>query len=271
VSENGGNRHNSCVTPAIRVLLVCSSQLLSSALAALLAKGQDIAPVGIERDGESAAARLSEVRADIVLCCVWRPEDVPNMVAGVIAARPDIPVLVFGPVRSERMPLACLEAGAAGYISDNVDTDGLLQAIRRTHCGEVLFTRAVLAKLVHRRRRPRSLSRSGQMGALGPREIEVLQAVTQCLSTEEVAEQLSITVSTVRTHLKNILDKLGARSKIEAVIIGLRTGLITLANADVEGGVQSLLPVGERSHLARGADRREQVARRSAGSVELAR
>jgi DNA-binding CsgD family transcriptional regulator len=65
-----------------------------------------------------------------------------------------------------------------------------------------------------------------------PRETEVLQALVYGLSTDEVAERLGITVSTVRTHLKKVLEKLGAHSKLEAVIIGLRTGLIALSTED---------------------------------------
>jgi two-component system, NarL family, nitrate/nitrite response regulator NarL len=265
VSENVGTGHSShSLNPRskIRVLLVYDSELLSGALVASMATDRQIALVGIERDGRSAVTRLSQIHPDIVLCGVWYPEDVVHTIADVVAARPDVPVLGFGPARSERIPLACLETGAAGYISDDTHINGFLQAIKRAYSGEVLFTRAALADMLrHGRRRARNPAPSGQACVLAPREIEVLQAVTLCLSTEEVAERLGITVSTVRTHLKHILDKLGARSKIEAVIIGLRAGFITLPPSDAGGRVRSLPQMDERSRTMRAEDREAYGAR----------
>jgi DNA-binding NarL/FixJ family response regulator len=234
MSAVGSAGHDLAPGSRVGVFLVCTPQLLSSALAALLARDRQIAVVGAEAHGQAAAERLRQVEASVVvLCGVRSSRDAINKIAPIRAACPDARVLVLSSTHNEQTQLACIEAGAVGYINDDIGGEGFVQAVKRVHAGEVLFSQNVLMDLMHRsRRRSRGAPRSRETPVLAPREIEVLQAITLGLSTEEVAERLSITVSTVRTHMKNVLEKLGSHSKLDAVITAIRAGLIDLSDVD---------------------------------------
>jgi len=216
--------------------LVCGPQLFAGALAALLSGDNQISFIGIERNIDVAAERLKHADISVVvLSGIRSPRDAALMIAPIHEVRTDLRVLVLSSSHNEQTQLACVQAGAVGYIDDDVEGAQFLQAIKRVHAGEVLFTQSVLTDLLHRsRRRPRGTSPSRETPVLAPREIEVLQSLVSGKSTEEVATDLSITVSTVRTHLKNVLEKLGSHSKLEAVITAIRAGIIELPSNDRE-------------------------------------
>jgi DNA-binding NarL/FixJ family response regulator len=218
----------------IGVFLICGPQLFACALAAFLSGDREIAVVGTERHVDAAAERLKHADIGVVvLSGIRSPRDATLMISSVHEARADLRVLVLGSSHNEQTQLACVQAGAVGYINDDVEGAQFLQAIKRVHAGEVLFTQSVLSDLLNRsRRRPRGTSPPHEAPALAPREIEVLQSLVSGKSTEEVASELSITVSTVRTHLKNVLEKLGSHSKLEAVITAIRSGIIELPSND---------------------------------------
>jgi len=144
---------------------------------------------------------------------------------------------------------ALIPAGAFGCLTPDCRQEELVDAIQRVSQGEVLFPPAVLMRLItqqsHRERlsdspgaseseesqnQPAAASSRSlpSTGSLAPRERQVLETLARGSSTDEVADQLGITVHTVRTHLKNVLAKLNAHSKLEAVVIALRRGLIDL-------------------------------------------
>ena len=245
-SESGGNGSDLAPPSHIAVLVVYGSQLLSSALVSLLVEDRAIAAIGAALDGQSAAVCLRHAHADVVLCGVRKAEDVARMISPILAVRPESRVLVLGPIPSERMQIACIEAGAAGYICEDVHPRHLIQAIKRIHAGEVLYGQAVLADLANRPgRRSGGVRQSPDASTLAPREVEVLQAFILGLSTVEVAERLYISVLTVRTHLKKALEKLGAHSKLEAVVMALRLGIVTLPQEDDDRSPQSVHPLNQ--------------------------
>jgi DNA-binding NarL/FixJ family response regulator len=209
------------------VFLICGPQLMVSALAALLARDRQITLAGTAQSVQEAADRLAAIEASVVvLHGIRSPRDAATKLSTLRAAREDIRVLVISSNQNEQTRLACVQAGAVGYVDDNIEAEGFLQAIHRVHSGEVLITQDVLLNLLQRRRRGGPAD--GDPPMLAPREIEVLQLMVNGLSTDEVAGQLSITVSTLRTHLKKAHEKLGAHSKLEAVLLAIRAGLIHL-------------------------------------------
>jgi DNA-binding NarL/FixJ family response regulator len=125
------------------------------------------------------------------------------------------------------MTLACIRVGAAACISQATSPAALADVVRRVYAGEVVYEQRILLELVQRQStvapdRPRRAT------AVSERELEVLAVLATGASSSEAADRLCISLNTVRTHLKNIMVKLEARSKLEAVMIAIRAGWIEL-------------------------------------------
>jgi DNA-binding NarL/FixJ family response regulator len=135
--------------------------------------------------------------------------------------------VVLGAPRDADVRLASILAGAAACVSEMSSPAQLAGVIRRVAAGEAVYEQAVLLHLVQTAGLISS-SRSQRTATLSEREIEVLAALATGASAQEVALQLMISTNTVRTHLRNIITKVEARSKLEAVIIAIREGRIEL-------------------------------------------
>ena len=213
--------------PAIRVLVVERQRVFAAALAAVLAADPDLEIVGhLQGLGE----RLEDIvgmQPDVAVANFALLGPDAGYVTALHAKRPETKVLVLAETLDEATLAACARTGTAGGVAMDTSPDDLARAIKRVHAGEVLFAAHVLFRLLSQPRRGAVLAAPAHLHeALGPREREVLEAAAAGLSTDETAARLSISTHTVRTHVKNVLSKLGARSKLEAVMIAIRMGLI---------------------------------------------
>jgi DNA-binding NarL/FixJ family response regulator len=145
------------------------------------------------------------------------------------AVAPGIAVLVLTAHDSEQYVFAFLEAGAAGYLLKDVSVDKLVDAIRAVYAGESVLHPAITRKVINRFAAPDpgSSSKNG-LEHITDRELEVLGLAARGMSNREIAQALCISVRTVQTHLSNVFNKMGVGSRTEAVMYGLRKGLITL-------------------------------------------
>jgi len=123
---------------------------------------------------------------------------------------------------------ASIRAGAVGHLHGGLPPDDIVASVRRVQGGEVLFAPELLVGLLRRPSRTSEVSDAPLSAMPGPRELEVLQALARGLSTQEIADSLQITTYTVRSHVRNVTAKLKVRTKLEAVMIALREGLIRL-------------------------------------------
>src|SRR5918997_3577287 len=213
--------------PAIRVLVVERHRVFAAALAAVLAADPDLEIVGhLQGLGE----RLEDIvgmQPDVAVANFALLGPDAGYVTALHAKRPETKVLVLAEALDEATLAACARAGTAGGVAMDASPDDLAGAIKRVHAGEILFTPQILFRLLNQPRRGPDLADPAQLrGVLGPREREVLEAVAAGLSTDETAARLYISTHTVRTHVKNVLSKLGARSRLEAVMVAIRMGLI---------------------------------------------
>jgi two-component system, NarL family, response regulator DevR len=119
-----------------------------------------------------------------------------------------------------------IEAGAAGVLHKSADVDEIMHATRRLAAGETLISREELAEMLHLAGASRDARASIEQ--LTPRELQVLKALAQGLSNKEIAERLHMSVDTERTHMMNILNKLGVHSRLQALLFAARHGLIEL-------------------------------------------
>jgi len=205
----------------VAILLVNSQELLSHSIAVALSLDPGISVVAIETDPESGLVRVLFSNADVVIL------DRPSLAAKIREDQPQIRLLALGTVAEQHLVLDCIRAGIDGCASMRTSPTALGDAIKRVYAGEAVYETRTLLELLHRPPASR-VTTPRRTAGLAKRELEVLTATAMGLNTAEAADHLGISVNTLRTHLKNILVKLGARSKLEAVLIAIREGRIEL-------------------------------------------
>ena len=217
----------------IRVLLVDDHQLLTGSLSHVLGQEPDIEVVGVAGTvGE--AKNLIRERLDVVLMDYRLPDGTGADATRAIKARwPGARVVMLTALADDETVLESIQAGADGYLTKDRALEDVVTAVRSAHAGETLLPRAVIMGIAQRvaAARDRGGERQ-QVDPLTPRELEVLRALTQGLSTPEICEQLFIAPNTLRTHVQNIMGKLRVHSKLEAVAFALRNRLVDPPRAE---------------------------------------
>jgi DNA-binding NarL/FixJ family response regulator len=205
-----------------RVLLADSHQLLAQALAVALGAAPDLEVVGVQP--HLATAGLRRARPDVlVLSYFLLLTHRAQLDAELRAEFPELKIVVLTAALDEETVAACVQAGAVGCVTKHHSPAELVRSIRRVLAGEVLFAPEVLVGLLRPAPRPRAAPSSPTT-----RERQVLQALAEGLSTDEVAERMVISHHTVRSHLKAAMAKLEARTKLEAVVSAINQAVITL-------------------------------------------
>ena len=210
----------------IRVLLVDDHAVVRRGLLGFLELLDDITVVGEADNGRSAVEVARRVHPDVVLMDLLMPEvDGIEATATIKTEMPDVEVVALTSFVEEARVTAALEAGASGFILKDAEADDVAEAIRAAHRGEVHLDPAV-AGLLARRVRERASAASSQE-PLTEREREVLGLVARGLSNKAIAERLAITERTARTHVSNILGKLGLASRTQAALYAVEHHLVT--------------------------------------------
>lgn len=211
----------------IRVLLVDDHQLLTGSLAQLLEREDDIEVVGIAATVAETKALLRE-RLDVVLMDYRLPDGNGAEATRAVKARwPHCRVVMLTAVNDDETVLESIQAGADGYLTKDHAVDDIVGAVRAAHAGETLLPRSVIIGIAERVAAARD--RGGERARiepLTPRELDVLRALSEGLSTPEICERLFIAPNTLRTHVQNIMGKLRVHSKLEAVAFALRHRLV---------------------------------------------
>lgn len=215
-------------TDRVRVLVVEDHQVMADALTEALASHPAIEVIGTDGTLEEARRRVEHRAPDVVLMDVRLPDgDGAAGTAELLALAPQAQVVILSALTGIDVIARAVEAGASGFVSKTEPLETLTSAILRVHEGEALFSvetlSAVASHLRRGRRRP---------GAdLTEREREVLALLAAGTSTEAIAERLVLSVHTVRNHVRNLLTKLHAHTKLEAVAIALRERLVEIPDA----------------------------------------
>ena len=211
----------------IRVLLVDDHQLLTGSLAQILDREPDIEVAGIASTVEEAKA-LARERMDVVLMDYKLPDGTGADATRAIKARwPTARVVMLTALNDDETVLESIQAGADGYLTKDRAVEDVVEAVRAANMGETLLPHSVLVGIAERvvAARDKSIDRR-QVEPLTPRELEVLRALTEGLSTPEICERLFIAPNTLRTHVQNIMGKLRVHSKLEAVAFAIRHRLV---------------------------------------------
>jgi DNA-binding NarL/FixJ family response regulator len=209
-------RRVSTPSARIRILLVDDHEVVRRGLRGFLELQDDMEVVGEAADGGAAIAQADALDPDVVLMDLLMPNvDGLTAIAAIHKTHPDTDIVAVTSFIEEDKVTSALEAGASGYLLKDAGADEVAQAIRAARAGEVHLDPQVARVLAQRLR-----ARKDEPYAepLTPREIEVLQLVASGAANKEIAAQLSITERTARTHVSNILGKLGLASRTQAAL-----------------------------------------------------
>lgn len=212
-----------------RVLLVEDHASFRQALAFMLEREPDFTVVA--QAGSLAEARTLLEGVDIAVVDLDLPDgNGLDLVGELRAANPQGMVLVLTASADRKQFARAVEAGAAGVIHKSARIDEIISALRRLASGGQLLSPAEIIELFRFATHDLRQDRSAQMtlARLTPREREVLQTAAEGLRDKEIAERLHISTQTVRTHMENILGKLGVDSRLQALLLAARHGVVKL-------------------------------------------
>jgi DNA-binding NarL/FixJ family response regulator len=208
------------------VLLVDDHRVVLESLASVLGRQPDIRVVGTATS--VAEVRVAREPADVVLMDYRLSDGTGAEATRVIRARwPACRVVMLTAMDDDETLLESIQAGADGYLTKDRAIQDVVATVRSAHAGATLLPRTVIMMIARRVAENRD-QRADAIPAepLTKRELEVLQALTDGLSTSEICERLGITNNTLRTHVQNLTGKLGVHSKLEAVAFALRHRLV---------------------------------------------
>jgi DNA-binding NarL/FixJ family response regulator len=218
----------------IRTLIVDDQSMIRVGIRAILESQADITVVGEAENGQLGVQRCRSLRPDVVLMDVRMP-----VLDGLAATRE-----LLGPNRAgDHTPrilmlttfdlddyiYAALQAGASGFILKDNEPEDLLRAVRVVAGGEALLAPSITRRLIENfvEARPRRPAGTTALNALTDREREVLRLLALGMSNAEIAAGLFISEQTTKTHVSRILQKLNLRDRVQAVVFGYETGLVT--------------------------------------------
>lgn len=210
----------------IRVLLADDHPIVREGLATIVSLEEDMQVVGQASSGVEAIQFAVDERPDVILMDLQMPGmDGVEAIARVRQLRPSVRILILTIYHDEEHVLAGIKAGAHGYLIKDATPEQLLRAIRAVHRGEAVLGNAVTAtvlatfrNLVQSDDRPAQVEQDGRLPELlTPREQEVLRLLASGRSNQDIAENLVVSVRTVKVHVSNILAKLSASNRTEAV------------------------------------------------------
>jgi DNA-binding NarL/FixJ family response regulator len=212
----------------IRLLVVDDQALVRSGFALILGADPGIEVVGQAADGIEALAVVRRSRPDVVLMDVRMPrmdgiEATRHLMSGTQAA--GVRVLVLTTFHDDEYVYDALRAGASGFLLKDTEPAELVAAVRTVAAGESLLAPAVTRRLIERYVVNAAHQRPGAaLPALTERETAVLGAVARGLSNREIAEEMYVSYSTVKTHVSHLLAKLEARDRAQLVMLAYRSG-----------------------------------------------
>jgi DNA-binding NarL/FixJ family response regulator len=213
---------------AVRVLLVDDDDLMRAGLKAVLSSDERIEVVGEAGDGAAAVRRARELRPDVVLMDVRMP-DLDGIAATreLLTVASDARVVILTTFEQDDYIFGALRAGASGFLLKRTSPEELVAAVHAVAAGDSLLSPSVTRRVIDRMARQPApdASSAERLDDLTRREREVLELVARGFSNGEIAEAFVIEESTVKTHVKRIMQKLRLRGRVQAVIFAYESGL----------------------------------------------
>ena len=204
---------------SIRLLIADDHPALREGLSALLERQADLQVVAMAADGQQAVALVRHHQPDVILMDLRMPcLEGADAVAAICEEWPEARIIILTTYDGDEDIYRALRAGAKGYLLKDAPCEELFTAIRQVHQGQKYIMSQVAQKLTER----------FQSSELTERELEVVQLLVQGNTNRDISEALCVAEGTVKFHVRNILDKLGACDRTQAVTIALKRGLARL-------------------------------------------
>ncbi|WP_436527344.1 response regulator [Actinoplanes sp. HUAS TT8] len=213
----------------ITVLLADDQQLVRAGFRSLLRRAKDIEVVGEASTGDEAVRTARALRPDVILMDIRMPGlDGIAATRAILAEDPTPRIVILTTFETDEYVFAALAAGASGFLTKEIDPDGLRTAVRVVAGGDALLspsvTRRVVGQFTHRP--VPSTGTSDRLSVLTEREREVVELVARGLSNDEIASRLVISPLTAKTHITRAIGKLGVRDRVQLVIVAYEDGLV---------------------------------------------
>jgi len=208
----------------ITVLVVDDQRLFAESIARVLDEAVGIGSVGIAATAAEAREAAARTEPDVVLMDFRLPDgNGIDAASAILDARPATKVIMLTAAEDESIFLRAIEAGCAGFLTKDQAIDELEDAVRTVHAGDPLIRHDTLARVL---RNARATSTNGHTRPLTDRELQVLEFMASALTPRQIARRLHLSEKTVRNYVQGILVKLGCHSKLEAVLVATRRGII---------------------------------------------
>jgi DNA-binding NarL/FixJ family response regulator len=218
----------------IRVLVADDQQLLRAGFRVILESEPDIEVVGEAADGVEALEVARETRPDVVLMDIRMPRlDGLTATERLLAAAEPPRVVVLTTFDQNEYVVRAMRAGAYGFLLKDAPASRLVTAVRAAASGEALIEPAITRRLLERFAAPDAapVPLPASLRTLTDRETEVLRLVARGLSNAEIAEELVVAETTVKTHVARVLTKLGLRDRVQAVVLAYESGFVRRGEA----------------------------------------
>lgn len=220
----------------VRVVLVDDQALIRAGFRMILGAEQDIEVVGECADGTQAIDSVKRLKPDVVLMDIRMPEmDGIEATRRIVTADggPAVRVLMLTTFDMDEYVYDALRAGASGFLLKDVPADQLIQGIRLVAAGEALLAPSVTRRLIEEFSKgpPAAQQRPAALEELTARELEVFTLIARGMSNHEIAEELVVSDTTVKTHVARVLMKLGVRDRVQAVVLAYESGLVAPGQA----------------------------------------
>ena len=222
----------------ITVLIVDDERTFGEALEVALGREKDLRIVHVATDGPQGIRAAGRHHPDVVLVDAAMPG-----MSGIEATRrikevdPNAAVLILSGLGDEHLLARAVQAGAAGLLSKTEAIVNVARTVRRAHRGESLHDEVEVEGAMRRLRHRRNSDDDARqrLERLTPRELEILSLMAEGRAPEAISETLGMSPNTLRTHMQNVLTKLGVHSKVEALVLAIRHGTVTTIDVSETG------------------------------------
>jgi DNA-binding NarL/FixJ family response regulator len=215
----------------IQVLIVDDHAMVRKGMKALLEEYEDITVVGEASNGLKAVEFVEKLKPDVVLIDLAMPVmDGLEAIKRIMAIHPDERIIVLTSYSGDDKFFPAIKAGALGYLLKDAQPEELVQSIRNVASGEPSLNPTIAWKLLRGMSGMKTPERATE--ELSDREIEVLRLLTKGKTDQEIAKQLVLTDVTIRTHISRILSKLGLKNRVQAALYAIRSGMVSLDEAN---------------------------------------
>jgi NarL family two-component system response regulator LiaR len=208
----------------IRVLIAEDHPIMRQGLGVVLDAYDDLVLVGEAEDGEQAVQLAQTLKPDVIVMDIQMPvKDGIAAIREIVGLQLDVRILILTSYPDDDKIFQAIKAGAMGYFLKETRSEQLVEAIRLVQRGEVALPPAIARKLMQEIKEPTEAMTPEE--ALTPRELEILRFLARGLSNQEIAGELDISITTVATHVRNILGKLHLANRTQAALYAVEKGV----------------------------------------------